>query len=104
MKYAVIKLSGSQFKVQEGDKLEVIGHLGEKGKILEINEVLLISDGDKIKLGKPLVAEAKVKAEILEEKSGEKVIVGKFKAKTGYHRKNGFRENQTSLLIKEIIN
>lgn len=102
MKYAVINIVGAQYKVTEGDKIDVKGYLGKKGEEIEIGEVLLLADGGKINFGKPVLKNIKVKAQILEQGLGEKVIVSKFKAKTGYRRRTGFRPKETYLQIKQI--
>ncbi len=102
MKYAVIKFAGGQFKVCENDRLEVIGHFGEKGKQLSLDQVLLFCDAGKVKLGNPFLKGASVKVEVLEQKLGEKVKIAKFKAKTGYRRKKGFRPKKSLLLVKKI--
>jgi len=102
MKYAIVKIAGSQQKVSEGDKLEIIGHMGEVGKEITLENLLLVADEKNVKIGKPFLKDALIKAEVLEHKLGEKVVVSKFKAKTGYRRKMGFRPQKTLLLIKKI--
>lgn len=102
MKYAVVKLSGGQYKISLGDKIIAKGFKSEKGKTLSLDEVLLFCEDGKLKIGKPLVKDVKVEADVLEQKLGEKIIVAKFKAKTGYRRRTGFRAKQTILLIKSI--
>lgn len=103
MKFAVVKFAGSQYRVSEEKKLEVNGFWGEKGKEIIIDQVLLYWEEDKIRIGQPFLKEAAVKAEVLDQYLGEKVIVAKFKAKTGYRRKMGFRPEKTTLLIKKIV-
>lgn len=102
MNYAVIKLSGSQYKVSLGDKIEAKGFQSEKGKIITLDQVLLSCEDGKLKVGKPIIKDAKVEAEVIEQKLGEKIVVAKFKAKTGYRRRIGFRAKQTVLQIKSI--
>ena len=103
MKYAVVKISGSQFKVSEGVQLEVTKLSGKEGEAIDLNEVLLFSDGKTIKVGKPFVAGVSVKAKILNNFQGEKIHIHKFKAKTGYRRKMGFRPQKTLIQIDKII-
>lgn len=98
-KFAVVKIGGSQYKVSEGDQLEVDKIEGEKGKLLSFREVLLLVDGEKIKIGQPIVAGAKVKAEIIDQIKGEKIRVATYKAKTGYRRVKGFRPRLTFVKI-----
>lgn len=102
MKYAVVKFSGTQYKVGEEDKIEVKGFLGKKGEDVVLEEVLLLAEDGKVQIGKPVLKDVKVIAEVIDQKLGDKVIVAKFKAKTGYRRRNGFRAQQTVLLIKKI--
>jgi len=101
-KFAVVKIGGCQYKISEGEEIEVSKIEGEKGKALDLEEVLLVVDGEKVKIGQPQVKGAKVKAEIAEQKKGEKVRVAKYKAKTGYRRVQGFRPLLTKLKIKKI--
>lgn len=102
MKYAVVKIGGSQYKVSEGDKLEVNRLAEKEGQTLKFEEVLLAKDGEKLLIGEPLVKGASVSAKIEKNFLGEKVHVFKFKAKTGYRRKTGFRPQLTRLQIEKI--
>lgn len=102
--YAIIKTGAKQYRVQPGDVLEVELLDGEKGGEIALNEVLLIADGDKIQVGKPTVAGARVTAELIDpDKKGTKVIAFKFRRREGYHRKRGIRPHHTVLKIKEIV-
>jgi large subunit ribosomal protein L21 len=102
--YAVIQTGSKQYRVQPGDVLEVELLDGEKGKDIVLNDVLLVADGDNIKVGKPTVAGAKVTAEVVEpDKMADKVIAFKFRRREGYHRKRGVRAHHTILKIKEIV-
>ena len=101
--YAVIKTGAKQYRVQPGDVLEVELVDGEKGGEIALEEVLLVADGDKIQVGKPTVAGARVTAEVIDpDKKGKKVIAFKFRRREGYHRKRGIRPHHTVLKIKEI--
>jgi len=100
--FAVIKTGGKQYRVEPGTTLRVEKLEGEKGKSLELNDVLLIADGDNIKIGTPVVAGAKVTAEILGQERGEKLIVFKFRRRKQYRRKNGHRQAYTALKITDI--
>lgn len=102
MRYAIINIDGTQYKVSEGDKINIKGYFGKKEEEIEIREVLLLADGDEISIGKPFLKNCKIKVKVLEQGLGEKVFVSKFKAKTGYRRRNGFRTQETTLLIKKI--
>ncbi len=100
---AVIKTGGKQYIVRPGDKIKVEKISGELGDIIELSEVLLIKDGEEIKIGRPYVEGARVKASIIEQGRAAKVIVFKKKPKKGYKRKKGHRQYYTILEIKEIL-
>ena len=100
--YAVIKTGGKQYRVEQGATIRVEKLEGEKGKALEIADVLLVADGDNVKVGTPLVTGAKVTAEIVGQEKGEKLIVFKFRRRKQYRRKNGHRQSYTALKITGI--
>jgi large subunit ribosomal protein L21 len=102
--YAIVKTGGKQYRVQPGDVLEVELLDGDQGKEIALDEVLLVADGDAIKVGKPTVVGARVTAEVIDpDKKGKKVIAFKFRRREGYHRKRGIRAHHTVLKIKEIV-
>ena len=103
MKYAVVKFSGSQFLVAEGDQITVNRLPQKEGEKLKISEVLLLVDEEKVKIGKPVVKDVYVDAKIANHFQGEKVRVAKFKAKTGYRKVTGFRPQLTNLVIDKIV-
>lgn len=101
--YAIVQSGASQYKVAVGDTVR-IERIGSKvGEKIELREVLLIKDEDKILLGKPFLSGARVIAEVKEQGRGKKIVIGKFKRRKGYRRKAGHRQDYTKLLIKEII-
>jgi large subunit ribosomal protein L21 len=103
--YAVIKTGGKQYRVQKGDKLFVEKLPGDVGDAVSFDQVLMVgvgADEGAIKLGKPLVAGAKVEAKILEHGRGEKVIIFKFRRRKNYRRKTGHRQSFTTLQITDI--
>lgn len=106
-KYAVVRIKGHQYKVAEGeeilvDKLSLPLH-GKLGKDEVEPEVLLVVNDEKISVGKPILASAKVKIKIIkEEEKGEKIHVRKYKSKSRYRRHIGFRPKFTRLLIEKI--
>lgn len=102
MKYAVIKTGGQQLRVKEGETLTIAKLPGKAKEKLVFKEVLLVVDGDKIHLGKPLVKGAQVTAELIEQKKDKKIIVIKFKAKSRYRRKQGHRQQITKIKINKI--
>lgn len=103
MKYAVVRIGGSQHKISEGEILEVDKLEGKKGQKLTLNEVLLLVDDNKIKIGQPLVKNAKAEAEIVDQIKGEKIRVATFKAKARYRKVKGFRSLLTRVKILSII-
>lgn len=103
MKYAVVKVNGMQFKVSEGSNIEVLSFPGNEGDKIELKDVLLLADDKSLKIGKPFVKDSVVKAKIIKQFLGKKIDILKFKAKTGYKRKSGFRPKKTLLLIQEIV-
>jgi large subunit ribosomal protein L21 len=100
-KYAIVKIGGSQYKVTEGDELEVDKIEGEKGKTVNLDEVLLLVD-EEIKIGEPLVKGAQIKAKIIEQFKGDKIRVATYKAKSRYRRVKGFRPLLTKIKIEKI--
>jgi large subunit ribosomal protein L21 len=101
--YAVIKTGGKQYRVASGDLVRVERIDGEVGKRVELAEVLLIAGAGQAQIGTPLVFDARVTAEIVEQGRGEKIIVFKKKRRKGYRRKAGHRQNLTTLRIGEIL-
>lgn len=100
--WAVIRTGGKQYKVKEGETLEVEKLDVEKDKTISFDEVLLIG-GDKITVGTPLVAKAKVSAKVIEDLIKDKKIrVVKFKSKSKYMRTNGHRHQRTKIQIEKI--
>jgi len=101
-KFAVIKLSGSQVVVREGDLLEVFRLEGEVGKTLKVDDVLAVSKGGQLEIGTPLVTGAGVELKILEHAKGPKVEIRKFRAKSRYRRKTGHRQSITKVQVVSI--
>lgn len=100
--YAILQTSGRQYKTAEGDKILVSGFLGEANQSIDFDQVLLVAAGKKITLGQPYIKNAKVKGKILEHLKGKKLHIAKFRAKTRYRRKTGFRPQLTKILIEKI--
>ena len=102
MSYAIIQTGGKQYRVSEGDLLNVEKLAVDAGTETTLGEVLLIVNGDKITLGTPLVSGASVKAEVVSQFKDDKVIAFKFKRRKGYHRTVGHRRQLTKLKITKI--
>ncbi len=99
--YAVIKTGGKQYRVSEGDVIRVEKLEGDVGSDLELDEVLMLG-GEKVAIGKPVVAGAKVSAKIMSQGKAKKVIVFKMKRRKGYRRKRGHRQPYTELRITGV--
>jgi large subunit ribosomal protein L21 len=102
MSYAIIQTGGKQYRVSEGDLLNVEKLSVESGAETTLHDVLLVVNGDKTTLGTPLVAGASVKAEVVSQFKDEKVIAFKFRRRKGYHRTVGHRRQLTKLRITKI--
>ena len=103
MDYAIVQTGGKQYRVQEGDSITVEKLPGEEGGAVELDSVLLVSQGEKVTVGQPYVEGAKVVAEVARQGKADKVIVFKYKSKVRYHVKNGHRQQVTQLSIKQIV-
>jgi len=102
--YAIIRTGGKQYRVNEGSILKIEKIAGEKGDKVTFSEVLLVSDDDgTIKVGDPVVANAAVTAEILEQGRNKKIIVCKYKRRKNYRRKQGHRQPFTKIKIDQIV-
>jgi len=100
---ATIQTQGKQYTVQEGDVLILNRYPEtEAGSTIEISEVLTLGEGEGFQLGKPFVDGAKVKATVLENKRGRKVIIFKKKKRKGYNRRRGHRQELSVIKIDSI--
>ena len=102
MKYAVIKTGGKQYKVSEGDIIDIDRLKSEKDEKIIFDNVLLLVAEDDVKIGKPYLEGEKVEGKLLENLKGDKIRVSKFKAKVRYRRKQGHRQNKTLVKIESI--
>jgi len=102
MAYAIIKTGGKQFRVAEGDTIDVDVLNVDPGKTATFDEVLLFCDGKDVTHGSPVISGAKVTAEVLEQRKGKKVVAFKYKRRKGYHRTVGHRRKLTRVRIKGI--
>ena len=98
--FAVVKIAGQQFKVQKDQTLYVPRLAGNAGDKLEFGEVLLAYGDDKLSIGKDL--KATIKAEIVDQVKGDKVIAFKMKRRKGFRKKHGHRTHYTKIRISEI--
>ena len=101
--YAIIEDGAHQYKVQEGDTLEVQLHdLAEGQATVEFDRILMVGDGENSKVGRPHLEGAKVVASVAGEVKGDKIHVIKFKRRKGYRRKQGHRQRYLRVKIDKI--
>lgn len=101
MKYAIIKTGGKQYKISEGDVIEVDKLPEKDGKVFFDQVLMLVSDSG-VKVGKPTVSGEKVEGKVLGSFKGVKIRVSKFKSKVRYRRVSGFRASLTKVQIEKI--
>ncbi|MDY6863870.1 MAG: 50S ribosomal protein L21 [Thermodesulfobacteriota bacterium] len=100
--YAVMKTGGKQYKVSPGDIVRIEKIEGKTGEIIEIKDVLLFVDNDRMETGKPFLENGCVVGEIVDQGRSKKIIVFKAKRRKGYRKKQGHRQQYTGIKIKDI--
>lgn len=100
--YAIIRTGGKQYQVTAGDKLRVEKLQGNVGDTVELSDILMVVDGEDVKIGQPVIEGAKVVAKITDQGKADKVIVFKKKRRKGYKVKRGHRQPYTALTIENI--
>ena len=101
--YAVVETGGKQYRVEAGQTFDIERLQAEAGTEVELAEVLAVSNGNEIKIGKPYVAGAKVVLTVVDDaKRGEKVVSFKKRRRKGYERKIGHRQELTTVTVKSI--
>lgn len=104
MKYAIIKASGAQYRVSEGDELDLFHVAGkEAGDAIEFPEVLLVRDGDQLAVGQPTLTDASVHGSVVSQHRGDKIRVATYKAKSRHRRTIGHRDSLTRVKIERIV-
>lgn len=101
MKYAIIRTGGKQYQVSEGQQLKIEKLSTEVGQDVVFDDVLLSVDENKVEVGKPKLP-VKVSATVVDQVKASKIAIFKYKAKTGYHKKTGHRQNLTIVKINKI--
>jgi len=102
--YAIIRDRGMQYRVEQGQVLTIdLIEAAEAGSQIELGEVLLIGDGETVRVGAPLVSGATVRAEVIGERKGEKLVIFRYRNKKRYRRRTGHRQRYTQIKISEII-
>jgi large subunit ribosomal protein L21 len=101
--YAVVETGGKQYKVSAGEILKVDKLSREVGEKVELDRVLLVADGEEVRVGQPTVEGAKVLATVTDHVKGPKIIVFKHRPRERYRRKKGHRQSYTRLTIDQIV-
>lgn len=101
--YAIVEIAGKQFKVTQDQQLYTPQLNAEAGSDITFDKILLVEEGDKIAIGTPTVAGAKVMGKVLDHVRGDKVIVFKKKRRKGYKKTQGHRQDYTKVLIERIV-
>lgn len=100
--YAVVATGGKQYRVEEGDVVRIEKIPGEIGESVSFERVLMISDGDNVTIGQPVVENAAVDGRIVEQDRAKKVLVFKYKRRKRFRRKQGHRQYYTAVRITGI--
>ncbi len=100
--FAIVRIQGKQYKVQKGDHVEVDRMDGEVGESVKLTDVLLVENNGETNIGAPTVKNVEVQAKIVEQFSGDKVEIRRFRSKSRHRRKVGFRAKLTKLEITAI--
>lgn len=101
-KFAIIETGGKQYQVEEGTIIDIEKLDTEPNKKVTFDKVLLLDDGTELKIGQPYVEGANVSATVLNQYRGDKLIVFKFKKKTGYKKTQGHRQSLTTVKIESL--
>lgn len=100
--YAVVRSNGKQYKVAAGDEIDLEALGFEAGDPVELDEVLMVVDGESVRIGTPLVEGATVRATVVGQMRGPKIHIFKFKAKKRYRKRMGHKQGFTRVKVDEI--
>jgi large subunit ribosomal protein L21 len=100
--YAVVNTGGKQYKVQKGETLRIEKIPGEVGSSVTFDKVLMVADGENIRVGQPVLENVAVQAQIVEQDKAKKILIFKYKRRKRYRRKNGHRQPFTAIRIDGI--
>ncbi len=100
--YALVEIKGKQYKVEQGSVIRIDRVEQEKGSKVDFPSVLMVSDGSSVKVGTPFLPGASVSAVVEDHVRDDKVVIGKFKKRKNYHRKQGHRQPFTVLKVEGI--
>lgn len=101
--YAIVRDRGMQYRVEQGQTLNIALRDEEQGSQIELDEVLMVGGSDEVKVGSPLVEGARIRAEVLDHVKGKKIIVFRYRNKKRYRRRTGHRQQYTRIKVNEII-
>jgi large subunit ribosomal protein L21 len=102
MKYAIVEDGGKQYKVIEGNTIDIDHYPTEVGEQIDLDRVLLVNDGEEVTIGAPYISGAKVEATVISQFKGPKIVVFKYKPKIRYRVKRGHRQKYTRLRVDSI--
>jgi len=100
--FAIVQCKGFQYRVEPDARVRIPLTDGDPGSKLVLDQVLMVRDGEALKVGTPHLAGAKVEAEVVGHGRGPKILVGTYKRRKGYRRRNGHRQDYTEILIRSI--
>ncbi|MBN1263346.1 MAG: 50S ribosomal protein L21 [Candidatus Pacebacteria bacterium] len=103
-KWAILKFQGKQYKVKEGDELDLANIDLEEGKEIKFEQILVLVQDDKIAIGQPMLSKVVVQGKVIGHQKGKKIRVATYRAKSRYRRVKGFRSRLTRVRIEKIIN
>ena len=100
--FAIVEIAGKQYKAVAGQEL-VVDKLAQDIGAVTLDKVLMIVQDGAVKIGTPYVSRVSVAAKVIAQEKGDKIYVVKFKAKSRYRRRTGFRAQQTRILVEKIV-
>ena len=101
--YAIVECGGRQYRAEEGHTFSVEKLPQEVGEQVDLNNVLLLADGDNVRIGQPTIEGVTIKATVVDQYRGQKIFVWKYKPKKRYRRRQGHRQYYTRLRIDHIV-
>ncbi len=101
--YVIVESGGRQYRAEEGNTFSVEKLPYEVGDQVELTNVLLLANGDAVQVGQPTVTGATVKATVVEQYRGKKILVFRYRSKQGFRRRRGHRQNYTRLRVDQIV-
>lgn len=101
--YAIFRTGSKQYRAEKGATLQIDRQAPKEGEKIEFTDVVLVHDGQKARVGTPVVKGAKVLGEVVKNFRGEKIRVFKYRRREGYHRTRGHRSNLTLVKITDIV-